>query len=143
MQQKFSRQVVVPQITAAFMSRISKSYVPFTCKFPMVMHFLPILHRRCRSKTNFYVFNYDKINLKFCAIFTFFIAVFMEKFTKMNYLSYVRREISVHPRCGCSRGVATFRFSASNIPNLPRGYSARLLVGNSSPGFGFCFQMDI
>ena len=44
------------------------------------MHFVPILYRRCRSKTNFYVFSYDKISLKFCASLRFFLAVFMEKF---------------------------------------------------------------
>ena len=63
-----------------------RGYVPFTCKFPMVMHFVPILHRCCRSKTNFYVFSYDKISLKFCASLRFFLAVFMEKFQK-NLLS--------------------------------------------------------
>ena len=64
-------------------SRVSKSYVPFTCKFPMVMHFVLILHRRCRSKTNFYFFfSYDKTSLKFCASFRFFLAVIMEKFQK-------------------------------------------------------------
>ena len=46
-QQKFSRKVLVPQTTADFTLRFSKSYVPFTCKFPMVMHFVPIAHRRC------------------------------------------------------------------------------------------------
>ena len=94
LQQTFSRKVLVPQTTADFTSRVSKSYVPFTCKFPMVMHSVPIIHRRCRSKTNFYVFSYDKISLKFCESFRFFLAVFMEKFPKIRYLSYVRREIS-------------------------------------------------
>ena len=42
LQQKFSQKVLVPQTTAKFMSRISKSYVPFTCKFTMVMHFVPM-----------------------------------------------------------------------------------------------------
>ena len=93
LQQKFSRQVLEPKTTAAFTSMVSKSYVPFTCKFPMVMHFVPILHRRCRSKTNFYVFSYDTISLKFCASFRFFLAVFMEKFPKMCYLSFARRGI--------------------------------------------------
>ena len=93
LQQKFSQKVLVPQTTADFTLRVSKSYVPFTCKFPMVMNFVPILHRRCRSKTNFYVFSYDKISLKFCASFRFFLAVFMEKFQKIHYLSYVRRGI--------------------------------------------------
>ena len=92
-QKKFSRKVLVPQTTADFTSRVSKSYVPFTCKFPMVMHFVPILHRRCRSKTNFYVFGYDKTSLKFCANFRSFLAVFMEKFNKIRYLNYVRRGI--------------------------------------------------
>ena len=86
LQQKFSRKVLVLQTTADFMSRVSKSHVPFTCKFPMVMHFVPILHKRCRSKTNFYFFSYDKISLKFCASLRFFLAVFMEKLKK-NSLS--------------------------------------------------------
>ena len=89
LQQKISQKVLIPKTTADFTSRVSKSYVPFTCKFPMVMHSVPILHRRCRSKTNFYVFSYDKISLKFCASFRFFLAVFMEKFPKIRYLSYV------------------------------------------------------
>ena len=67
LQQKFSRKVHVPQTTANFTSRVSKSYVPFTCKLPMVIHFVPILHRRRKSKTNFYVFSYDITSLKFLA----------------------------------------------------------------------------
>ena len=94
LQQKFLQKVLVPQTTAGFMSRVSKSYVPFTCKFPMEMHFVPILHRHCMPKTNFYVFSYDKISLKFCASFRFFLAVFMEKFSKIHYLSYLRRGIT-------------------------------------------------
>ena len=78
-----------------FYVEVSKSYVPFTCKFPMVMHFVPILHRRCRSKTNFHVLSYDKIILKFCASLRFFLAVFMEKLKKIRYLSYVRRGIGL------------------------------------------------
>ena len=58
------------------------------------MHSVPILHRRCGSKTNFYVFIYDKISLKFCASFRFFLAVLMENFPKIRYLSYVRRGTS-------------------------------------------------
>ena len=65
------RSTTVPQTTADFTSRVTKSYVPFTCKFPMVIHFVPILHRHCRSKTNFHVFSYDKISLKFCLSFRF------------------------------------------------------------------------
>ena len=94
LQQKFSQKVLALQTTADFKTRVSKSYVPFTCKFPMVMHFVSILHRYCRSKTNFYVFSYDKTSLKFCASFRFFLAVFMEKFQKIRYLNYVRRGIS-------------------------------------------------
>ena len=93
LQQKFSWNVFVPETTADVTSRVSKSYVPFTYKFPMVMHFVPILPRWCRSKTNFYVFSYDKASLKFCASFRFFLAVFMEKFQKIHYLNYVRRGI--------------------------------------------------
>ena len=77
LQQKFSRKVLVPQTTANLTSRVSKSNVPFTCKSPMVMHFVPILHRRRRSKTNFYVFSYGKTSLKFCESFRFFLAIFM------------------------------------------------------------------
>ena len=87
LQQTFSRKVLVLQSTANFASKVSKSYVPFTCKFPMVMHFVQILHRRCRSKTNFYVFSYDKTSLKFCAGFRSFLAVFMEKLKKKILLS--------------------------------------------------------
>ena len=93
LKQKFSIKVLITQTTADFTSRVSKSYVPFTCKFPMVMNFAPILHGRCRSKIIFYVFSYDKTSLKFCASFRFFIAVFMEKFPKICYLNYVRRGI--------------------------------------------------
>ena len=83
LQQKISRKVLVPQTTADFTSRVSKSYVPFTCKFPMVMHFVPILHRRCRSNPNFYVFSYDKTSLKFCASIRFFLAVFMNPLSEL------------------------------------------------------------
>ena len=55
LQQKFSRKVLVPQTTADFTSGVSKSYVPFTWNLPMVMHFVLILHRRCRPIPNFYV----------------------------------------------------------------------------------------
>ena len=110
LQLKFSQQVLIPQTTADFTSRVSKSYVPFTCKFPMVMHFVPILHRRYKSKTNFYVFSYDKISLKFCASFRFFLAVFMEKFPKICYLSYKRRGIPVLSLCcwGDGRDIVTW-----------------------------------
>ena len=93
LQQKFSRKVLVPHTTADFTSRVIKCYVPFTCKFPMVMLFMSILHRWCRSKTNFYVFSYDKASLKFWASFIFFLAVFVEKFQKIHYQNYVRRGI--------------------------------------------------
>ena len=65
-QQKFSWKVLVRESKTDFMLRVSKSYVPFTCKFSMVMQFVPILHKRCRSITNFYIFSYDKTSLKFC-----------------------------------------------------------------------------
>ena len=84
LQQKFSRKVLVDQTKADFISRVRKSYVPFTCKFPMLMHFLPILHKLCMSNTNFY---YDKTCFKFCASFKFSLAVFTEKFKKKNRLS--------------------------------------------------------
>ena len=85
--------VLVPQSTADFMLRVSKIYVPFTCKFPMVLHFVPFLHRRCRPKTNFSVFSYDKTSLKFCGSFRVFHAVFMEKFQKICYLNYMRKSL--------------------------------------------------
>ena len=44
------------------------------------MHFVLILNKHTVSKTNFYVFSYDKTSLKFCESFRFFLAVFMEKF---------------------------------------------------------------
>ena len=94
LQQNFSRNVLVPETTADFTSRVSKSYVPFTCKFPMVMHFVSILPGWCRLKTDFYVFSYEKTSLKFGASFRFFLAVFMEKFQKIHYLNYVRRGIA-------------------------------------------------
>ena len=90
LQQKFSQKALVPRGTANLMSRVSKSYVPFKFKFPMVMHFVLIFHKRCRSKTNFYVFSYNKTKLKFCASFRIFLAVFKEKFKKICYLYYVR-----------------------------------------------------
>ena len=99
MQQKLSWKAFVLQTTVDFTSRVSKSYVPFRCKFPMVMYFVPILHKRCRSKTNFYVLSYDKTSLKFCASFRFLIAVFMEKFPKICYLNYVRRGIVLNSSC--------------------------------------------
>ena len=93
LQQKFSWKVLVPKTTAAFTLRVSKSYVPFTCKIPMVMYFVLILHKRCRSKTNFYVFSNDKTSLIFCASFRFVLAVFMEKFQNICYLSYARKRV--------------------------------------------------
>ena len=44
-----------------FMLRCRKSRVLFTCKFPMVMQFVPILQMLCGSNYNFIVFflNYD------------------------------------------------------------------------------------
>ena len=95
LQQNFSRKVLVLQTTANFTSRVSKSFIPFTCEFPVVMYFVPILHKCCRSKTNFYVFSYDKTSLKFCASFRFFLVVFMEKFQKLRYLNNVRRGIDL------------------------------------------------
>ena len=61
----------------------------------MVMHFVPILHKHCRSETNFSVFIYDKTSLKLYASFRIFLAVFMEKFPKIHYLNYVKRGIDI------------------------------------------------
>ena len=92
-QQKFPRNVLVPETTTDFTSRVSKSYVPFSCKFLIVMHFVPILPWWCRSKTNIYVFSYDNATLKFWASFRFFLTVFIEKFQIIHYLNYVRKGI--------------------------------------------------
>ena len=80
LQQKFSWKVHVWETTTDFTFRVSKIYVPFTCKFPMVMHLVLILNKHTGSKTNFHVFSYDKTSLKFCERFRFFLAVFTEKF---------------------------------------------------------------
>ena len=61
MQQKFSEKVLVPETTAKFTLKVSKSYALLHVKFPMVMHFCADLHSRRRSKSNIYVFSYDKI----------------------------------------------------------------------------------
>ena len=95
------------------------SLLPGTCKFPMVLHSVPFLHRRCRSKTNFYIFSYDKISLKFCASFRFFLAVFMEKFPKIRYLIYVRRGI-VCVHCDLDPGDMT----------LGQGHATPLVMDN-------------
>ena len=93
LQKKYSWKVLVLHATVDFTSRVSKSYVHFKCKFPMVMDFVLILHKRCRSKTTFYVFIYDKTSQKFCASFRLFLPIFVEKFQKTCYLDYVRRGI--------------------------------------------------
>ena len=59
LQEKFSCMVLAQITTTDFTSRVSKSYVPFTCKFPMVMHFVLVLHKCYGSKCNSYVFSYD------------------------------------------------------------------------------------
>ena len=66
--------------------RVSKSYVPFTCKFPMVMHFVLILHKRCRSKTNFYVFSYDKTSLKLRALVSNFSSQYSWRNSKISVI---------------------------------------------------------
>ena len=97
LQLKFSWKVFVPESSTDLTLMDSKNYVPFTCKFPMVMHFVLILRKRCRSKTIFfYVFSYDKTNLKFCESVRFCQAVFVEKLPKIRYLNYVRRRIDVY-----------------------------------------------
>ena len=52
LQQKCSCKVLVQKPTTDFTSRVGKSYVPFTCKFPMIMYFVLDLHKCCGSKTN-------------------------------------------------------------------------------------------
>ena len=85
LQQKFSRKVLVPQTTADFMSRVNKSYFPFTCKFPIVMHFVPILLKHFRSKTNFYVFSYDKTVKNFVQVSDFNRCITFTKHTLSVY----------------------------------------------------------
>ena len=53
LQQKFSRNVLVPKTTADFTPWVSKGYVPFTCKFPMVMHFCQFFTGAAGQKTIF------------------------------------------------------------------------------------------
>ena len=59
LQQIFSLKVFVSKTATDFTFRVSKSYVPSTYKFPMVMHFVLIYHKRRRLKTNFSVISYD------------------------------------------------------------------------------------
>ena len=68
-QQKFSRKILVLQTITDFASRVSKSYVPFARKFPIVLHFVLVLQKCLGSKNNFYVFIYDLTSLKFCERF--------------------------------------------------------------------------
>ena len=124
LQQKISRKVLVPLTTADLTSRVSKSCVPFTCKFPMVMHFVPILHRWCLSKTNFHIFSYDKTSLKFCACFKFFLAVFMEKIQKIHYLNHVRRGIGYH-MCGTFQT----RYTKNRYKNMNNILGVPLMLG--------------
>ena len=56
LQQKFSRKVLVPQTIADLTSRASKSYVPFTCKFPMVKYFVLILHTHTAGQKLIFMF---------------------------------------------------------------------------------------
>ena len=68
--------------TTDFTSRVSKSYAPFSCKFPMVLILYWFLNKCYWSKNNFYVFSNDKTSLKFCESFRCFLAmaVLMKKF---------------------------------------------------------------
>ena len=65
LQQKFLWKEFLPETTTDFTFMVSKSYIPFTCKFPMVMHFVLILHVCLSSqamqvkKQIFYEFSYD------------------------------------------------------------------------------------
>ena len=56
LQQKISRMVLVPQTTADFTSRVSKSYVPFTCKFPHGNAFWADSSQALQFKTQFLCF---------------------------------------------------------------------------------------
>ena len=47
LQQNFSPKVLLPETAADSTLRVSMSYVPFTCKSPMVTHFALIFHKRC------------------------------------------------------------------------------------------------
>ena len=115
LQQKNPRKVLEPQTTADFTSRVSKSCVTFTCKFPMVMHFVTILHRRCRSKSNFYVFSYDKTSLKILCKFQIFpcsihgeiqknlLSELCEKRNRLTFLNIQTFAISSTSRSNCIR----------------------------------------
>ena len=79
LQRKFSQRYV-PQTTANLTSRVSKSYVPFTCNFPMVMHLVPISHKRCGFSCFYLRPNLFKISCKF-----------------QNFRCSIHREIPKHP----------------------------------------------
>ena len=101
---KNSRKELVPETTADITSWVSKSYVPFTCKSPMAMYFVPIFHSWYRSKTNFYVLVTTKLMKNFVrASLWFFLAVFIAKFQKKIPLSelcekrYIYLDLEVWP----------------------------------------------
>ena len=61
----------------------SLSYIIFCWFFATSTH----------QRINFYVSSKDKITLKFCESFRFFLAVFTEKIKIIRYLNYVRRRV--------------------------------------------------
>ena len=57
LQQIFSRNILVPETIIDFTSMVNKMYIPFTCKFPRVMHFVLTFHIQVLwVKNNVYVF---------------------------------------------------------------------------------------
>ena len=94
LQQKFSRKVLVPQTTADFTLMVSKSYVPFTCKFPIVMYFVLILHWRCRSKPNFYVLVTTKLVKNFVQVSDFSLQYSWKNSKKSVILTILSKKVT-------------------------------------------------
>ena len=54
------------------------------------MHFVLILHKRCVSQTNFYVFSYDKTSLNFVQVSDFSLQYSLRKSKKICHLNYAK-----------------------------------------------------
>ena len=84
-----------------FCVAVNKSYVSFTCKFPMVMHFILILHKCCRSSKIIFMFlittKQVRNTVKVSALNS--VLVFTEKFTKIGLMNYADRGIASCSRC--------------------------------------------
>ena len=118
LQLKFSRRVLVSQTTADFTSRVIKSYVPFTCKFRMVMHFVPLRNKRCRSKTNVY----ERLNDNVFSILVFHFVVnhLLQLSICSLHFSCPRSEnMSYAKKCGI------FLLCSSRTLNTMSGFNAK------------------